>query len=266
MPRIAALSGLLLLPLGPASHLTAQSSEDWLSRCRDSGGRGSVHCEIREYTLAGSGGVLRIDASPNGGVRVRAWDRNEVKVEARVQARGDSDSDAKELAAEVTVNASGRSVITRGPRTSGRRNWSVSYVVWAPTASDLDLESTNGGIAVEGITGDVTAATTNGGIDLSGALGRVEAETTNGGITLDLTRGSSTGSISAETTNGSIDLIIPEGRSAELEAETTNGGISVDFPVQVQGRLGRRLRTTIGEGGPMIRLETTNGGIGIKRR
>jgi hypothetical protein len=266
MLRVAAFSAVLMLTVGPSDRLSAQSSEDWLSRCRDSGDRGSVHCEIREYTLAGSGGVLRIDASPNGGVRVRAWDRNEVKVEARVQARGDSDGDARELAAEVKVNASGRSVTTSGPRTSGRRNWSVSYVVWAPTASDLDLESTNGGISVEGITGDVTAATTNGGIDLSGALGRVEAETTNGGITLDLTRGGSTGSISAETTNGGIDLIIPEGRSAELEAETTNGGISVDFPVQVQGRLGRRLRTTIGEGGPMIRLETTNGGIGIKRR
>jgi len=266
MLRVAALSALLLLTVGPSDHLSAQSTDDWLSRCRDSGGKGSVHCEVREYTLAGSGGVLRVDASPNGGVRVLAWDRNEVKVEARVQARGDSDSDAKSLAGEVAVNASGRSVSSSGPSTNGRRNWSVSYVVWAPTASDLALESTNGGISVEGITGDVTAATTNGGIDLSGALGRVEAETTNGGITLDLTRGGSTGSISAETTNGGISLIIPEGRSAELEAETTNGGITVDFPVQVQGRIGRRLRTTIGEGGPMIRLETTNGGIGIKRR
>jgi DUF4097 and DUF4098 domain-containing protein YvlB len=119
---------------------------------------------------------------------------------------------------------------------------------------------------VDGITGDVSAETINGGIDPSGALGRVEAETTNGGISVNLASGGTTGPISAETTNGSIDLIIPEGRSAELDAETTNGGISVDFPVQVQGRIGRRIRTTIGEGGPMIRLETMNGGIGIKRR
>lgn len=266
MSRFFLPAAVLLLTVGTSARLSAQSSEEWLSRCRDSGGKGSVHCEVREYTLAGSGGVLRVDASPNGGVRVRAWDRNEVKVEARVQTRGDSDRDARALAEEVTVDASGRSVSSNGPRTNGRRNWSVSYVVWAPTASDLALESTNGGISVEGITGDVTAETTNGGIDLSGALGRVEAETTNGGITLDLTRGSSSGSISAETTNGGISLIIPEGRSAELEAETTTGGISVDFPVQVQGRIGRRLRTTLGEGGPMIRLETTNGGIGIRRR
>jgi len=263
--RASLFTAMLLLAAWPANPLVAQ--DDWLRRCQDSGGSGVVHCEVREYTLAGSGGTLRIDASPNGGVKVQAWDRNEVKVEARVQARGTSESDAKALAGEVTVNASGRSVSSDGPRSTGRgRHWSVSYVVWAPTASDLDLESTNGGIAVDGITGDVTAATTNGGIDLSGALGRVEAETTNGGITLNLTRGGSTGSISAETTNGGIDLIIPEGRSAELDAETTNGGISVDFPVQVQGRIGRRLRTTIGEGGPMIRLETTNGGIEVKRR
>ena len=267
MRCITAWSALLLLAVSPSARLSAQSSDDWLQRCRNSGDDGVPFCEVRPYTLAGSGGTLRIDASPNGGVKVQAWDRNEVKVEARVQVRGRSESDAKALAGEVLVHASGRSLSTEGPRSTGRgRSWSVSYVVWAPVASDLAIVTTNGAISVEGITGDVRAEATNGGIDLAGALGRVDAETTNGGITVNLTRGGATGSIDAETTNGSITLTVPEGRSADLEAETTNGGISVDFPVQVQGRIGRRLKTTLGEGGPLIRLETTNGGIEIRRR
>jgi DUF4097 and DUF4098 domain-containing protein YvlB len=265
MLRAAVVSALLLLPVGPSAHLSAQSADEWVRQCRTWGGSGVNHCETREYTLAAGSGALRIDATPNGGITVKAWDRRDVKVEARVQARAGSESAAKELAGEIVVNASGRSVTATGPRSMDRRSWSVSYVVWAPAASDLDLESTNGGIGVEGIAGDVRAETTNGGIDLEGALGRVDAETTNGGITIALTGSRSGGAISAETTNGGITLTLPEGSAAELDAETTNGGISVNFPVTVQGRIGRRLRTSIGEGGPAVRLETTNGGITIRR-
>lgn len=268
LPRLLPLA-VAILAIWPSDRLSAQAtartSDDWLSRCRESRGDGVAHCEVREYTLAASGGVLRIDANPNGGIVVRAWDRNEVKVEARVQARGTSEADARALAGEVSVAAAGRSVTTSGPRTSGRRNWSVSYQVWAPARSDLDLSSTNGGLSVEGITGNVKAETTNGGIDLAGALGTVNAETTNGGITIRLAANGPAGPVSAEATNGGIALVIPEGRGATLEAETVNGGISVDFPVQVQGRFGRRLQTTLGNGGPLIRLETTNGGISIRR-
>mgnify|MGYP000361465391 CR=1 FL=1 len=44
-----------------------------------------------------------------------------------------------------------------------------------------------------------------------------------------------------------------------------NGGIDLDFPVRVQGRIGRRLSTTLGDGGPRVRVITTNGGVQIVR-
>jgi len=40
----------------------------------------------------------------------------------------------------------------------------------------------------------------------------------------------------------------------------------VDFPVEVRGRLGRRLTTTLGDGGPTVRVVTTNGGVKVSRR
>ena len=72
--------------------------------------------------------------------------------------------------------------------------------------------------------------------------------------------------LDVETTNGGIELVLPEGFSAELETGTVNGGLDIDFPVTVQGRIGRRLTTTLGQGGPRIRAFTTNGGVSIVRR
>jgi DUF4097 and DUF4098 domain-containing protein YvlB len=75
------------------------------------------------------------------------------------------------------------------------------------------------------------------------------------------------GGMDVETTNGGVTMTIPDGYSAELEVGTTNGGIDIDFPVTIQGRLGRRqLRTTLGDGGSTIRAVTTNGGVRVARR
>ena len=43
------------------------------------------NCEIREQTLAPSGGTIGIDGRQNGGVSVKGWDQNQVLVRARVQ-------------------------------------------------------------------------------------------------------------------------------------------------------------------------------------
>ncbi|HEY5565714.1 MAG TPA: hypothetical protein VIM81_00530, partial [Gammaproteobacteria bacterium] len=67
------------------------------------------------------------------------------------------------------------------------------------------------------------------------------------------------------TTNGGVRLRIPDDYSARLETGTVNGGVDIDFPVTVQGRIGRELSTTLGEGGPLVRAETTNGGVRVSR-
>ena len=64
---------------------------------------------------------------------------------------------------------------------------------------------------------------------------------------------------------GGVTLLVPANYSARLETGTVNGGIDIDFPVTVQGRVGRRLSTTLGEGGPTVRAVTTNGGVRVRR-
>ena len=71
--------------------------------------------------------------------------------------------------------------------------------------------------------------------------------------------------VELRTTNGGVQIRVPDDYSAELETGTVNGGLDLEFPITVQGRLRRTLRTTLGEGGPLIRVMTTNGGVSIER-
>ena len=41
------------------------------------------HCETREETFAGSG-LLDVDGSPNGGIRVHGWDRTDIHLVAQI--------------------------------------------------------------------------------------------------------------------------------------------------------------------------------------
>ena len=61
-------------------------------------------------------------------------------------------------------------------------------------------------------------------------------------------------------------LRIPGQYSARLEAGTVNGGISTDLPLNVQGRIDREISTNLGAGGPLIRVQTHNGGVKLRER
>ena len=258
---------LPLLALGLAAPLAAQrSSRDSDRDCDDYNDWGERFCEVREYTLKGSGS-LRVDANPNGGITVIGWNKNEVKVVARVSTWARTEEEAKDIATQVKVEASDAEIRTTGPNLRNHRGWSVSYEIWAPAKTDLRLSSTNGGLDVEGIQGRLNLETTNGGITLLAVSGDVNAETTNGGITVDLEGRRWEGAgLSAVTTNGGVRLTVPDGFNADLEAATTNGGMEFEFPVTIQGRLNKRITTKLGEGGPPIRVETTNGGVTVRRR
>ena len=132
-----------------------------------------------------------------------------------------------------------------------------------------DKLAQNGGIEIADMVGDIDFDATNGSVRLERVAGDVRGRTTNGRLRIELAGSSWEGrGLDAETTNGSVTLLVPEGYGAELEASTVNGAFEIDFPITitVRGRIGRNLRTTLGDGGPPIRVVTTNGGVRIRRR
>jgi len=222
---------------------------------------------VRETTFRAPGGTIDVSARPNGGVSVEGWDRNEVRVQALVQAWAESESDARALINRVEVNASGNDISSAGPKIDwDEERWVVSFRVSVPRSSDLDLESTNGGISIDGVTGRIRFETTNGGVSIDELGGDVQGRTTNGGISVRLSGDRWQGEgLDVRTTNGGVTMRIPDGYSARLETGTVNGGMRIDFPITVQGRIDRDISTDLGDGGPTIKARTTNGGVTIKK-
>ena len=262
--RSAALAAVVAL-IAPASLASAQGR---VSPCpdRDGSDRPS-HCEIREFTVPLVGNALSVNATPNGGVSVRGWDRGEIQVRARVTANAETQQEADALVADVRVLTDGGQVRSEGRSPVGHGGWSVSFEVMAPAHHDLTLRTTNGGISVTGVSASVDVQTTNGGITLSDVNGDVRGHTTNGGVQVSLSGEAWKGrGLDVQTRNGGVRVAVPEGFSAHIEAGTTNGGLRTDFPITVQGTAGKHLSADLGRGGATLTVRTVNGGVTIVRR
>jgi len=233
--------------------------DEWGGRDQDR------HCVVFEAEFSDPGSMV-IDGGMNGGVRVEGWDRDVVEVRAKVWGNAGSSARAREIADEVRLQMRNGTLSAEGPDTGRREGWGVSWEVMVPRATDLDIETHNGGIGVTDVHGRIDFSALNGGVHLTGVAGDVEGRTTNGGLNIELdgTRWDGAG-LDVETTNGGVTLHVPSDYSAELETGTVNGGIDIGFPITVQGRIGKRLTTTLGEGGAMVRAVTTNGGVRIVR-
>jgi hypothetical protein len=274
--RLVRLSTAFALLLSPtlllAQQIDRESDAEWLEKCRENSSWGNDArgraCEVRNVPVRLSGRSIAIDGQQNGGVRVFGWDRDQVQVTARMQARDRTDAEARELLSRIRIVADERGVRAEGPSADrDYEGWSVSYYVNVPHRFDLDLEAHNGGLSVAGVSGKLGLETHNGSVALVDVGGDVRAQTHNGSLSVQLsgTQWDGTG-LDAETRNGSVRLAIPAQYAAQLETGTVNGSIRTDIPVTVSGRISRRLSIPLGGGGRTIRAVTTNGSVSITRR
>jgi hypothetical protein len=229
----------------------------------DDGDRG--FCEIREQRLEPVGQIT-VAPGMNGGVEVRAWDRNEILVRARVTAHGRDTNDAKELASQVRIVADGGHVRAEGPEKGNDTHWSASFQVLAPARTDAEIETFNGGIAISGMRSNISFTAQNGGVALSDIGGSVRGRTTNGGLAVHLTGARWEGEmLDVATTNGGVSMRIPASYSAHLETETTHGGFRLELPIGPLAKGAKRVSVDLGGGGPLVRATTVNGGVSIRQ-
>jgi Toastrack DUF4097 len=267
-----ALSLTLLLALCAATlPATAQqrsaSGDDWCRSERDGNNDRESYCEVRQYTVVAAG-TMNVNAEPNGGIQVEGSSRGDIQVLAKVVAQAETQARAKQIADAVAVSATPGDVSANGPSGLGRREgWSVSYRLSVPSVSMLSLKTTNGGISIRDVDGQIEFKTVNGGVKLTNLAGDVKGRTSNGGVDVDLDGPGWKGEgLDVETSNGGVHLRIPEHYSAHLETGTVNGGFNIDFPVTVQGRVDRQLSADIGGGGAPIRVRTHNGGVKVSKK
>jgi len=250
LPLVVALAGCDV-SLG---NLSARATEEW----------------THTYPLA-PGGEIRI-VNTNGRIEVDGVDGSTLEVRAERNARGATDSAARELLPRIVIkeDVKPERVTLETERMNGimiGAGFEVRYHVRAPRGAVVNVTNTNGQVALNALTGKVVAHTTNGAVKGTNLSGAVDGQTTNGSVSIDMAS-VGTERISLETTNGSVTLMLPEKAKATVSASVTNGGINVgsldNFDVTEKAR--RHLEGKLNGGGTQVELHTTNGSIRLRSR
>jgi DUF4097 and DUF4098 domain-containing protein YvlB len=264
------LTLLAAIPLHAQSFTTGPCNGDEGNTHNNSffGGKEKV-CELRRATLPLVNNQVTVSGK-NGGIEVIGEDRQDIALEARVVAQDSSTQEARSLLKEIKILTDG-SIRAEGPSSglfSGLfgNSWYVNFRLHVPRHLAAELHTENGGIEISNIDGEIFAKTTNGGVTLRDLGGKVHATTVNGGVNVALNGSQWHGEgLFAKSTNGGVTVNAPDQYSAHLIASTVNGGVSVGFPIKIQGSIRNHIDTQIGQGGPTIQVETTNGGVSIDR-
>lgn len=258
--RLATWSGAILgaaLALALNSVLAHAAEND----------EGSLREEFHHsYPLSADG---RIELSNiNGAVHIRAWDQEQVELDA--VKRADTEEQLQDT--EIRVSAS-RDLLTiethyNEDRGNGPRHdhpATVEYTLQVPRRARLDeIKLVNGSLDVAGVLGEVRASSVNGRLEARELGGGAKLSTVNGSLEAQF---SHAGAIELSSVNGSIELTLPANTKARLEASTVHGDIQNDFGLASSDHrfMGQELRGELGGGGEDIRLRDVNGAIEIHR-
>ena len=251
MIRRLAICGILAL----ASVVLVQAREDL---------REEFH---QTYPLSADGRVSLHNV--NGSVHITAWDQNEVKVDAIKRAR--TQEALKETEIVVDHRADAVEIRTRYPerRERNRDGASVDYTLSVPRRARLDdIKTVNGSVEISGLGGEVRAAAVNGVVLGLRLVGEVVLSTVNGRVEAEFERLEGK-PVSLKSVNGAVVLRLPKDAGARLKASTVHGSINSDFDLAVRHLNfgpGRDVETTLGPGGPDVRLQTVNGSIQLRRQ
>lgn len=271
---IRILLGLLTITAAHAQPSRTLADDPW---CNDAdSSQRARSCEVREFVIQHRD--LDIDATPNGSVSVKRWDRSDILIRARVQSHARGDRQSRAGQGEIRVDVEDGQIRARvenarnGQWGQDGNESTVNYQVFAPRQTSLRIRTLNGSAAVYGIDGDVDIQSVNGSIALSDVAGDVHARAVNGSVSVDLSGGAWSGrGLAASTTNGSVVLKVRPGFSATLRAQTQVGrialaGLDVERSDRQRGRWsGDEIETRMGRGGAPVDLSTVNGSVRIEQ-
>jgi DUF4097 and DUF4098 domain-containing protein YvlB len=240
------------------------------ARANASDWQGSETEEFHQTYPLSANGRIELD-NINGPVRVTAWERNEVKVDAI--KRAGKRKRLEEAKIQVDSSSNSLSIRTEYPEhnhtfwNDGNHDQaaSVEYALTVPRSASLDeIKLVNGNLDIEGVNGEVHVSCVNGRLTAHDLGGRAELATVNGKLEATVDRLESP--LNVSSVNASVVLTLPSDAKAIVEASTVNGAISNDFGMLVSKHqwVGHEMRGELGGGGPHVRVSNVNGRIEIR--
>jgi Putative adhesin len=255
----------------------------------------------KSYTVSGRAHV-RVDSN-DGAVRVTTGDNKQVELrvtysgytlDKNLTITSRQDGDQVELSARV--------------RNSMNWGWggihrSLRLEVHMPREADLNVDTGDGSVEAQALTGNLNIHTGDGHIRVDGAKGdirlrtgdgsiegrdldgRLDANTGDGHVTVEgrfdsLNIKTGDGSITARagagsklasgwtihTGDGSVDMSIPGDLQANIEASTNDGRISLGIPVTVEGTFSTsKISGKMNGGGQPLTIHTGDGSIHLSK-
>ena len=251
-----ALLGLSLLALAGGTAGAQHSDFQW-SKAEPAGTVVSVHDINGDITyLPGSGSTVEVTAVRHG-----------------------SDADVytvvKEYSGKVVVcvlwHDTDESCDEDGSHMhSHDRHWgdrgSMDVTVKLPASMVADAGSVSGDIRIEGAHGDVRAATVSGDVRLRELQATsVHATTVSGDVDAGITQLAGDGPLTFRSVSGDVTVAVPTGLDADFSMSTVSGDLDTDFPLTLNGRMGRRnINARIGKGGRELSVSTVSGDVRLR--
>ncbi|HLL15008.1 MAG TPA: DUF4097 family beta strand repeat-containing protein [Pyrinomonadaceae bacterium] len=261
--RVTLVLGALLLASAGAS-----------AQGEGSGSRDAVREEFHQsYPLSARGRLTLKNIT--GAVRITAWDRAEVRVDA--VKRAESRERLEEARIIVDAGADSVHIETRYPDEafryergdSRRRNAaSVDYTLSVPRGARLEsIEVISGQLDIEGVTGGVQASCISGRFTARNLSGEAKLSNVSGLLEASFDKLDDASNVSLGNVSGQIILRIPSDTNGTIKANTLSGQITNDLglPVRRGEYIGHDMAGQLGRGGARIKLNNVSGQIKIQR-
>lgn len=165
------------------------------------------------------------------------------------------------IGGEVTARTSGGGITLAGGSGRAELKTSGGSIRIGEVSGEVTATTSGGSIRLERAGGKVIARTSGGGIEVRETTGDIEASTSGGSITAHLLR-QPVGPCRLTTSGGGINVYLPRNVGVDLDASVSGGKVTSDLPIRLTGTLSERsLRGPVNNGGPVLYLRTSGGGI-----
>jgi DUF4097 and DUF4098 domain-containing protein YvlB len=130
----------------------------------------------------------------------------------------------------------------------------------------IDAGTVSGDIRIEGAHGDVRASAVSGDLKLRDLRATsVRATSVSGDVDVVVSQLSGDGPLTFRSVSGDVTVAVPAGLDADFSMSTVSGNLDTDFPLTLNGRMGRRsIHAAIGKGGREFSVSTVSGSVRLR--